>query len=64
MAGRPGDDVENELMGEKDHSDRQLAGEGGLVYATPEAVAAVRGATPDPIERAALLADVCRLNTL
>jgi transketolase len=51
-------------MGEKDHSDRQLVGEGGLVYATPEAVAAVRGATPDPIERAALLADVCRLNTL
>jgi transketolase len=51
-------------MGEKDHSDRQLAGEGQLVYATPETIAAVRSATSDPIERAALLADVCRLNCL
>ena len=51
-------------MGEKDHSDRQLAGEGELVYATLETIAAVRGATSDPIGRAALLADVCRLNTL
>jgi transketolase len=51
-------------MGEKDHSDRQLAGEGELVYATAETIAAVRSATSDPIERAALLADVCRLNCL
>src|SRR5215510_6249454 len=51
-------------MGEKDHSDGQLAGEGELVYATPETIAAVRSATSDPIERAALLADVCRLNCL
>jgi transketolase len=51
-------------MGEKDHSDKQLAGAGELVYATLDAVAAARGATADPLERAALLADVCRLNTL
>jgi transketolase len=51
-------------MGEKDHSDRQLAGEGELVYATAETIAAVRSATSDPIVRAALLADVCRLNCL
>src|SRR5580765_4110359 len=51
-------------MGEKDHSDRQLAGAGELVYATAETIAAIRSATSDPIERAALLADVCRLNCL
>jgi transketolase len=51
-------------MGEKDHSDKQLAGAGELIYATLDAVAAARGATADPLERAALLADVCRLNTL
>ena len=51
-------------MGEKDHSDKQLTGAGELVYATLDGVAATRGATADPIERAALLADVCRLNTL
>ena len=51
-------------MGEKDHSDRQLAGDGGLCYAPPAAIDAVRRASADPVERAALLADVCRLNTL
>ena len=51
-------------MGEKDHSDKQLAGDGGLSYAAPAAIDAVRRASADPIERAALLADVCRLNTL
>src|SRR6266536_682378 len=51
-------------MGEKDHSDKQLAGDGGLSYASLDAIDALRGATADPIERAALLADVCRLNTL
>src|SRR3954469_4049261 len=51
-------------MGEKDDSDKQLAGDGGLSYAPAAAIAIVRGATRDPIERAALLADLCRLNTL
>jgi len=51
-------------MGEKDHSDRQLGGDAALVYATLDAVGAARGATADPFERAALLADVCRLNAL
>ena len=51
-------------MGEKDHSDRRLTGESALTYATLEAIDRARGATSDPLERAALLADVCRLNTL
>src|SRR5438309_4081539 len=51
-------------MGEKDHSDRRLAGDGALTYATLEAIDHARGATSDPFERAAPLADVCRVNTL
>jgi len=51
-------------MGEKDHSDKQLAGDGGLSYVPREAIDAVRVATSDPAIRAALLADVCRINTL
>src|SRR5436190_1831510 len=51
-------------MGEKDHSDKQLAGDGGLSYVPASSIDAVRGASADPIERAALLADACRLNTL
>src|SRR4051812_6819533 len=51
-------------MGEKDFSDKQLAGDGGLSYVPLSAIAAVRGASADPVERAGLLADVCRLNTL
>src|SRR5215217_2710309 len=51
-------------MGEKDHSDKQLAGAGGLSYATLASIAAVRGATTDKVLRAQLFADVCRLNTL
>src|SRR3954464_15248677 len=51
-------------MGEKDHSDKQLAGDGGLSYVPLSAIETVRSASADPVERAALLADVCRLNTL
>ena len=51
-------------MGEKDHSDKQLAGDGGLLFVPLAGIDAVRRASADPIERAALLADVCRLNTL
>src|SRR3954449_3302531 len=51
-------------MGEKDHSDKQLAGSGALSFVPAAGIEAVRRATADPVERAALLADVCRLNTL
>src|SRR5262245_47599597 len=51
-------------MGEKDHSDRQLAGDDGLTFVPLSSIAVVRAATADPIARAELLADVCRLNTL
>src|SRR5437868_7032576 len=51
-------------MGEKDHSDKQLAGDGGLSFVPLATIEAVRRASRDPIARAELLADVCRLNTL
>src|SRR3954470_17417576 len=51
-------------MGEKDHSDKALAGSGALTYASVDAIALARKATTDPIARAELLADLCRLNTL
>jgi len=51
-------------MGEKDHSDRQLTGDAALSYAPMSAIDALRRASADPVERAALLADACRLNTL
>ncbi len=51
-------------MGEKDHADRLLNGTGALTYVPAASIAAIRSAIADPFERAALLADVCRLNTL
>src|SRR5437773_392660 len=51
-------------MGEKDHSDKTLAGDGGLTFVPFASIQAVRAATSDPIARAQLLSDVCRLNTL
>src|SRR5215208_1258473 len=51
-------------MGEKDHSDRLLAGDGALTYAPVQAIAAARAAIEDPAERGAMLADLVRLNTL
>jgi len=51
-------------MGEKDRSDEALRGQGELTYAASDAIAAARAATSDRYERAALLADLCRLNTL
>jgi len=51
-------------MGEKDHSDKKLRGAGALTYVPLESIAAARAAATDPIARAQLLADVCRLNTL
>jgi transketolase len=50
-------------MGEKDHSDKQLAGAGELSFVPLEVIRRVR-AIGDPIFRASLVADVCRLNTL
>src|SRR5262252_901693 len=50
-------------MGEKDHSDKQLAGRGELSFVPLEVLRRVRRVS-DPIARASLLADLCRLNTL
>src|SRR5438132_14436535 len=50
-------------MGEKDHSDKRLAGEGELTYVPLDAIRRVR-AIADPIARTEILADVCRVNTL
>ena len=52
-------------MGEKDHSDKRLAGEGELAYVPLDAIRRVlRDNGADPIARAELLADLCRINTL
>ena len=51
-------------MGEKDHSDRQLIGDGALTYAPLDTIRRVRREVGDRYARAAILADVCRLNTL
>jgi transketolase len=51
-------------MGEKDHSDKQLAGDAGLSYVPLDEIRRVRAAIADSIARAELLADVCRVNTL
>ena len=50
-------------MGEKDHSDRQLAGQGELSLVPLDVIRRARGIA-DPIARAGVLADLCRLNTL
>ena len=50
-------------MGEKDHSDKQLAGQGELSLVPLDVIRRVRG-IDDPIARAGVLADLCRLNTL
>jgi transketolase len=52
-------------MGEKDHSDKKLAGTGELSYVPLDAIRRVLAVNAgDPIARAELLADLCRLNTL
>ena len=52
-------------MGEKDHSDKRLSGEGALAYVPMETIRQVLGDNAaDPIARAELLADLCRINTL
>ncbi len=51
-------------MGEKDFSDRALAGDDSLSFVSREVFRAVRSGVADPIARAELLADLCRINTL
>jgi transketolase len=52
-------------MGEKDHSDKQLAGRGELSFVALDVIRRVRhDNNGDPIARASLVADLCRLNTL
>ncbi|MFP5379040.1 MAG: transketolase, partial [Vicinamibacteria bacterium] len=51
-------------MGEKDFSDRTLAPDAALSFVPAAAFAAVRQGVADPLARAAVLADLCRLNTL
>jgi transketolase len=52
-------------MGEKDHSDKRLAGDGELGFVSLDVIRRVlRDNGGDPIARAALLADLCRINTL
>ena len=51
-------------MGEKDHSDRQLVGDGTLTFVPLAAIRRVRAEVTDRIARAEILADVCRVNTL
>jgi transketolase N-terminal domain/subunit len=51
-------------MGEKDHSDHQLTGDAGLRFAPFEEIHRVRGSIADPLARAAITGDICRLNTL
>ena len=51
-------------MGEKDFSDRALVGDDTLSFVSRETFRAVRASVADPIARAGLLADLCRINTL
>jgi transketolase len=51
-------------MGEKDFSDRALVGDDSLSYVSRDVFRAVRNGIADPIARAEVLADLCRINTL
>jgi transketolase len=51
-------------MGEKDFSDRAFVGDDSLSFVSRDVFRAVRAGVTDPIERAALVADLCRINTL
>lgn len=51
-------------MGEKDFSDRALVGDDSLSFVGRDAFRAVRSGVADPIARAEVLADLCRINTL
>jgi transketolase len=51
-------------MGEKDFSDRALVGDDTLSHVSLDVFRAVRKGIADPIARAEVLADLCRINTL
>ena len=51
-------------MGEKDFSDRTFVGDDSLSYVSRDVFRAVREGVSDPIARAELIADLCRINTL
>jgi len=52
-------------MGEKDHSDKRLSGDGALSYVPLDEIRRVRRATAgDVVASAEILADLCRINTL
>ena len=51
-------------MGEKDFSDRALVGDDSLSFVPREVFREVRSGIGDPIARAEVLADLCRINTL
>ncbi len=51
-------------MGEKDFSDRAFVGDDSLSFVPRDAIRAARAGLTDPLERAAVLADLCRINTL
>ncbi|HEX6164362.1 MAG TPA: transketolase C-terminal domain-containing protein [Vicinamibacterales bacterium] len=51
-------------MGEKDFSDRALVGDDSLSFVPRGVFREVRTAITDPIARAEVLADLCRINTL
>src|SRR6185295_7759879 len=51
-------------MGEKDFSDRALVGDDSLSFVSRDVLRAVRSGVTDPIARAELVADLCRINTL
>ena len=51
-------------MAEKDHSDKPFTGAGGLGYVPLDSIRRVRETVADPFVRAAIVADICRINTL
>src|SRR6187200_679755 len=51
-------------MGEKDFSDRAFVGDDSLSFVSRDVFRAVRNGVGDPIARAELVADLCRINTL
>ena len=51
-------------MGEKDFSDRALVGDDSLSFVSRDVFRAVRSGISDPIARAEMLSDLCRINTL
>jgi transketolase len=51
-------------MGEKDFSDRALVGDDSLSFVSRDVFRAVRSGISDPIARAEVVSDLCRINTL